>query len=87
MAPRDEATPQPAQSQQAVPSVPGGATGLSPDGLEQIRQLARLLNDQGALTDEEFAHEKAKFLGGKRVSASDPHAAHSAGPKHRERRS
>jgi len=57
-----QAEPPPAQPEQAAPSAPAGSTGLSPEGLDQIKQLAQL-RDQGVLTNEEFASEKAKLLG------------------------
>jgi Short C-terminal domain len=38
------------------PAAPG------PDPIEQLKQLAAL-HDQGVLTDEEFAAQKAKLLG------------------------
>ena len=49
--------------EQVAPSAPGGSTGLSPEALEQIKELAQV-HEQGALTDEEFAREKAKLLAG-----------------------
>jgi len=36
--------------------------GISPDAVEQLKQLASL-RDQGILSEEEFAAEKAKVLG------------------------
>jgi hypothetical protein len=36
--------------------------GISPDAVEQLKQLASL-KDQGILSEEEFAAEKAKILG------------------------
>lgn len=38
-----------------------GASGTSPDPLERLQTLADL-HDRGALTDAEFASEKAKIL-------------------------
>ncbi|MBX3582492.1 MAG: SHOCT domain-containing protein [Rhizobiaceae bacterium] len=38
------------------------AAGLSPEAIEQLKQLADL-NRQGILTDEEFATQKARLLG------------------------
>lgn len=38
------------------------AAGPSQDAIEQLKQLAAL-KDQGILTEEEFAAEKAKILG------------------------
>ena len=37
--------------------------GMGPDQIEQLKQLAEL-HEQGVLTDEEFAEQKAKVLGG-----------------------
>jgi Short C-terminal domain len=42
-----------------LPQVPAAE---GPDRIEQLRQLAEL-RDQGVLTDQEFAAEKAKLLG------------------------
>ena len=36
--------------------------GISPDAVEQLKQLAGL-KEQGILSEEEFAAEKAKILG------------------------
>jgi len=36
--------------------------GITPDAVEQLKQLAGL-RDQGILSEEEFAAEKAKILG------------------------
>jgi hypothetical protein len=58
---------QQAAAQQAPPEVqyveaaPEPA-GISPDAVEQLKQLAGL-KDQGILSEEEFAAEKAKILG------------------------
>ena len=61
-----ESAPPPAQAEQPpeqpAPSAPAESTGLSPEALEHVRQLAQL-HEEGALTDEEFAREKAKLLG------------------------
>jgi hypothetical protein len=40
---------------------PPAAAGLTPEAIEQLKQLAAL-KDQGVLTDEEFAAQKAKIL-------------------------
>jgi hypothetical protein len=52
------------QQQQAPPPAPAPApaAGPSPDMVEQLKQLADL-KDQGILTEEEFAAQKAKILG------------------------
>lgn len=41
---------------------PAPAGGMSPEAIEQLKQLAGL-KEQGILTEEEFAAEKAKILG------------------------
>lgn len=41
---------------------PAPATGLSPEAIAQLRQLGEL-HQQGILTDEEFAAQKARILG------------------------
>jgi Short C-terminal domain/Bacterial PH domain/Protein of unknown function (DUF2510) len=46
-----------------VPAAPAPAAGPSPDAADQLRKLAQL-RDEGILTDEEFAAQKAKLLGG-----------------------
>ena len=53
------------QQEQAPPApVPASAEGgMSSDQMEQLKQLAQL-HEQGILTDEEFAEQKAKVLGG-----------------------
>ena len=45
-----------------VAAPPPSAGGLSPDAIEQLKSLAAL-KEQGILTEEEFAAEKAKILG------------------------
>jgi hypothetical protein len=51
------------ESQPAAPPPPTGRGGMSQDAIEQLKQLGEL-HDQGVLTDEEFATQKAKLLGG-----------------------
>lgn len=46
----------------APPPPPAPAAAPPPDPIEQLKQLAAL-KDQGILTDEEFAAQKAKILG------------------------
>jgi hypothetical protein len=46
-----------------APPPPAPAGGLAPDTIEQLKQLGEL-RDQGVLTEEEFAAQKAKVLGG-----------------------
>jgi hypothetical protein len=57
----DEPEPQPQQYQQAPPPAPAPAAA-GPDPIEQLKQLGEL-KQQGILTDEEFAAQKAKILG------------------------
>ena len=53
------AAPPPAD---AAPPVAAPAAGLAPDAIEQLKQLAEL-KQQGILTEEEFAAQKARILG------------------------
>jgi Short C-terminal domain len=46
----------------AEPAYAAPAPPAAPDPIEQLRQLGEL-HQQGVLTDEEFAAEKAKVLG------------------------
>src|SRR5207247_5855567 len=46
-----------------APAPPPDAGGISSQAMERLEQLGKL-HEQGVLTDEEFAHEKAKVLGG-----------------------
>lgn len=46
----------------AAPPPPAPNQGISPDAMEQLKQLADL-KTQGILTDEEFAAQKKKILG------------------------
>lgn len=48
------------QYQQAPP--PPAPAEAAPDPIEQLKQLGQL-HEQGILTDEEFAAQKAKILG------------------------
>ena len=57
-----QAAAQQAAAQQAAAAPPPAAGGLSPDAMAQLQQLAQL-KEQGILTDEEFAAQKAKILG------------------------
>jgi hypothetical protein len=41
----------------------GGGGGLSPEAIEELKQLAEL-KDQGILTEEEFEQQKQKLLQG-----------------------
>jgi hypothetical protein len=51
-------TEQPEQQQAAPPAAPPAA---APDPYAQLKELAEL-KDQGVLTEEEFAKEKARIL-------------------------
>ena len=46
----------------AAPAAPAPNQGISPEAMEQLKQLADL-KSQGILTDEEFNAQKAKILG------------------------
>jgi hypothetical protein len=65
---RQEARYEDQQAAQAPPPpeasapAPPPSAGPSPDDIEQLKQLAAL-KDQGILTEEEFAAQKAKILG------------------------
>jgi hypothetical protein len=52
--------------QYAAPPAPAPAPAAAPAGEDRITQLKELaaLKEQGVLTDEEFAAEKARILGG-----------------------
>jgi hypothetical protein len=54
--------PPPAPEPQYVEAAPAPAAGLAPDAIEQLKELAGL-RDQGILSEEEFAAQKAKILG------------------------
>jgi Short C-terminal domain len=49
--------PQPAPAE-----APPAAGGMSQDTLSQLKELGQL-HEQGVLTDDEFAQQKAKLLG------------------------
>jgi Short C-terminal domain len=52
------------EAQGQAPAAPAPAAGgLSPDAMQQLEKLGKLHED-GVLTDEEFAQQKAKLLGG-----------------------
>ncbi len=57
-----------AAAQQAAPADPGhadrpaAAGGLTPEAMEELKQLGEL-HQQNVLTDEEFEREKARLLG------------------------
>jgi membrane protease subunit (stomatin/prohibitin family) len=52
------------QQQQQAPAAPAApaAGGISQDAMAKLQQLGQL-HEQGVLTDEEFAAQKAKVLG------------------------
>jgi hypothetical protein len=56
-----EPNPQAPPPQYAAPPPAPASSGISTEALEKIKQLAQL-HDQGVLTDEEFAAEKAQLL-------------------------
>jgi putative oligomerization/nucleic acid binding protein len=61
---QDAAIEQTAYEQQAAPPPPAPAAGgMSQGSIDELKQLAEL-HDSGVLTDEEFAAQKAKILGG-----------------------
>jgi hypothetical protein len=59
--PPAEAPAPPMEAPPAAPLAPP-SVGLSPDAINQLQQLGAL-KEQGVLTEEEFAAEKAKILG------------------------
>ncbi len=65
---QDAAIEQTAYQQPAAAPPPpapaaSAAGGMSPAAIDELKQIAEL-HDQGILTDEEFAAQKAKILGG-----------------------
>jgi hypothetical protein len=58
--PQQQAQPQPVAQPAPAPAAP--AAGGMDDKIEQLKQLGEL-HQQGILTDEEFAAQKAKILG------------------------
>ena len=62
---QDAAIEQTAYQQQAAPppAPAPAAGGMSPGAIDELKQLGEL-HDNGVLTDEEFAAQKAKILGG-----------------------
>jgi len=57
---QQQAAPPPAYA--PPPAAPAPSGGLDPAAIEQLTQLGAL-HEQGVLTDEEFAAQKAKILG------------------------
>ena len=63
---RERSMAQDAQAEQAAPApqaAPPAGGGMSPQVMDQLKQLGEL-HDQGVLTDEEFAQQKQRLLGG-----------------------
>jgi Short C-terminal domain len=58
-----EAAPAPAPTPAPPPAAPPAPGGLSEAAMAELKQLGEL-HDSGVLTDEEFAAQKAKILGG-----------------------
>jgi putative oligomerization/nucleic acid binding protein len=57
-----QATQQAPLEAEPVAEPPAASVGLAPEDIEGLKQLADL-KDQGVLTEEEFADQKAKILG------------------------
>ena len=51
-----------AAAQQPAPVEPSAVGGLTPEVMEQLKQLGDL-HEQNVLSDDEFEREKAKLLG------------------------
>jgi hypothetical protein len=60
-APPPAYAPPPPPAYAPAPPAPG-AGGLAPDAIERLQQLGQL-HEQGVLTDDEFAQQKARLLG------------------------
>ncbi|MGZ5317964.1 MAG: SHOCT domain-containing protein [Actinomycetota bacterium] len=63
---QDAAIEDTAVQQRATPppaAPPPAAGGMAPGAIDELKQLGQL-HEQGVLTDEEFAAQKAKILGG-----------------------
>jgi Short C-terminal domain len=56
----EQAAPQQAETGQSAEAAAAG--GLTPEVMEQLKQLGEL-HEQNVLSDEEFENEKAKLLG------------------------
>jgi hypothetical protein len=59
---REAAYQQQAAPQYAAPAPPPPAAPAPPDTISQLKELAQL-KEQGILTEDEFAAQKAKILG------------------------
>ena len=51
-----------AQSTAPPPPAPAGPSGITEQDTQRLAELGKL-HDQGVLTDEEFAQQKARILG------------------------
>ena len=56
------AAQEPAPTEPGPAAQPAPAGGLTPEAMEELKQLGEL-HEQNVLTDEEFEREKAKLLG------------------------
>jgi 3-oxoacyl-ACP reductase-like protein len=62
-APPAAAAPPPAPPAAAPPApAPPASGGIQPDALDRLKELGAL-HEQGVLTDQEFAEQKARLLG------------------------
>ena len=59
---RAEAEAHEAYQDQQIATAPQPSAGLSSDSMARLQELGKL-HEQGILTDEEFAAQKAKLLG------------------------
>jgi hypothetical protein len=60
---QEQAAMEQAAQQAAAQQAPAAATAAPADPVAQLQELAKL-KEQGVLTEEEFAAQKAKILGG-----------------------
>ena len=58
-----QAAPPPPPADYYPPAAPAAPAGPPPDMVQQLKDLAAL-KDQGVLTEQEFAEQKARLLGG-----------------------
>ena len=59
---QQQAPPPPPVYQQPAPPPPAAPTGLTDEGIAQLKQLGQL-HESGVLTDAEFEASKQKILG------------------------
>jgi type IV secretory pathway VirB10-like protein len=59
---QQQAPPPPPAYQQPAPPPPAAPTGLTDEGIAQLKQLGQL-HESGVLTDAEFEASKQKILG------------------------